>query len=152
MKSPEKQLDTFIKKYDPHIAKTAKDMFAKLRTIVPNATILVYDNYNALAIGFGPSERSSDAILSIALNPKWVSLFFLQGAKLPDPGKHLCGSGKVARQSVLESADDLDHPEIATLIERALELAKVSIEPANESKIIIKSVSENQRPRRPPSK
>ncbi len=149
MKSPEKQLDGFIKKYDPEIARTAKAIFAKLRKIVPNATILVYDNYNALAIGFGPSERTSDAILSIALYPKWVSLFFLQGAKLPDPGKHLCGKGKVARHIVLDSADDLDHPEILTLIELAREQAKVLIDPANESEIIIKSISENQRPRRP---
>ena len=149
MKSPEKQLDVFIKKYDPRIAKTARASFDKLRAILPNATILVYDNYNALAIGFGPGERSSDAILSIALYPRWVSLFFLQGARLPDPGKRLCGSGKVARHLVLESADDLNDPDVLTLIEQAITRAKVSIEPTNVSKIIIKSVSENQRPRRP---
>ncbi len=84
--------------------------------------------------------------------PNWVRLFFLQGAKLPDPGKHLRGKGKVARHIVLDSADDLDKPEILTLIEQALERAKVAIDASNESKIIIKSVSENQRPRRPTPK
>ena len=65
---------------------------------------LVYDNYNALAIGFGPSERASEAIFSIALYPRWVTLFFLQGAGLPDPKRLLKGSGKVVRHIVLASA------------------------------------------------
>ena len=152
MKSPEEQLDEFINRYTPEIVRIAKKMFKKLRTVVPNATILVYDNYNAIAVGFGPCERTSDAILSIALYPKWVSLFFLQGANLPDPGKHLCGTGKVARHIVLDSADDLDHPEVMKLIELALVRARVAIDPTNKSKVIIKSISEKQRPRRPPSK
>ena len=63
--------------------------------------------------------------------PNWVRLFFLQGAKLPDPGKHLRGKGKVARHIVLDSADDLDKPEILTLIEQALERAKVAIDASN---------------------
>jgi hypothetical protein len=33
-----------------------------MRGYLPGAIELVYDNYNALAIGFGPSEKSSDAI------------------------------------------------------------------------------------------
>ena len=74
---------------------------------------LVYDNYNALAIGFGPSERASEAIFSIVLYPRWVTLFFLQGAGLADPKRLLKGSGKVVRHIVLASAADLDlagHP------------------------------------------
>jgi len=54
---------------------------------------MVYDNYNALVIGFGPTERPSEAILSIVLYPRDVSLGFLQGAKLADPKKLLQGRG-----------------------------------------------------------
>jgi hypothetical protein len=68
---------------------------------------LVYDNYNALAIGFGPTERASDVIFSIALFPRWVTLFFLHGVTLPDPYKVLRGSGKVVRHVVLQTAADL---------------------------------------------
>jgi len=46
-----------------------------MRTKFPRANVLVYDNYNALAIGFGPTERASDAVFSIAPFPRWVSLF-----------------------------------------------------------------------------
>src|SRR3954454_20525420 len=104
MKRPEMQLDDFITKYSPEIAPLAGTAFAKLRALLPRATVLVYDNYNALAVGFGPNERASDAILSLALCPKWVSLFFLQGATLHDPDGLLTGSGKKARHRVPPSA------------------------------------------------
>jgi len=39
---------------------------------------MVYDNYNFLVIGFSPTERPSEAIFSIAMSPRRVSLCFLQ--------------------------------------------------------------------------
>ncbi len=48
-----------------------------MRRKYPRATVLVYDNYNALAIGFAPTERASDAVISIALFPKRELLFSL---------------------------------------------------------------------------
>jgi len=54
-----------------------------MRARLPGAVELVYDNHNALAIGFGPTERASDAVFSIALFPRWVSLFFLRGRTSP---------------------------------------------------------------------
>ena len=59
---------------------------------------------------------SPDAIFSIAVWPRWVSLFFLQGAGLLDPNRLLKGSGKVARHLVLEDAADLDRPAVQELI------------------------------------
>ncbi|MGA2259147.1 MAG: DUF1801 domain-containing protein [Thermoguttaceae bacterium] len=149
MKGPERQLDNFIAKYSPDIAALAREAFAKLRALIPHATILVYDNYNSLAVGFGPNERASNAIVSLAMYPKWVSLFFLQGASLPDPDGLLRGSGKKARHLRLPSAAELDRPVVRSLISAALEQALVPIEPAHEGRVIIKSVSDTQRPRRP---
>jgi hypothetical protein len=31
---------------------------------------LVYDNYNALVIGYGPTERASDALIFLAVYPR----------------------------------------------------------------------------------
>ena len=101
------------------------------------------------AIGFGPTERASDAIFSIALWPRWVSLFFLQGARLPDRNGLLKGSGKVARHIVLKQAEDLDKPTVQELIARALESARTPLDGTGPSRIVIKSVSAKQRPRRP---
>ena len=111
---------------------------------------LVYDNYNALAVGFGPTERASELIFSIAVYPRAVSLFFLQsGTKLSDPKGLLQGSGTKVRHIVLESAQDLDRKEIQSLMKEALTRASKAIDPKAKSRIIIKSISAKQRPRRP---
>jgi hypothetical protein len=147
--SPEVQLAGFLAKYTPEIAALAQGAIAKMRSYLPGATELVYDNYNALAIGFGPSERASEAIFSIALYPRWVSLFFLHGAGLPDPGRILQGTGTSARHMILKSPGTLDEPEVQVLIEHALLSATVPIDPNRPGRLVIKSVSEQQRSRRP---
>jgi hypothetical protein len=147
--SPEVQLDGFLAKYTPEIAALARGAITKMRSYLPGATELVYDNYNALAIGFGPSERASEAIFSIALYPRWVSLFFLHGAGVPDPEGILHGTGTSARHMILKSPETLDEPAVQVLIEHALLSANVPIDPTRPGKLVIKSVSGQQRPRRP---
>lgn len=147
--SPKTQLDGFIDKYDPAIARQARAALKKMRTRLPNAHVLVYDNYNALAIGFGPSERASEAIFSIALYPRWVSLFFLQGAKLKDERKLLKGAGSTVRHIVLKDVALLDSADVVALMDQALTKAKVPLEDGAKGQLIIKSVSPKQRPRRP---
>ncbi len=82
------QLDSFMAKFTPEIAAHAKATLREMRKLYPTALELVYDNYNALAIGFAPSDRASEGIFSIALYPRWVTLFFLQGAALPIPKEY----------------------------------------------------------------
>ena len=147
--SPEGQLDTFLDKYSPAVATLARACLARMRARLPGAVQLVYDNYNALAIGFGPSERAGEAIFSIALYPRWVTLFFLQGAGMPDPKQLLKGSGKVVRHIVLASAADLDQPSVQRLMAHALRRANPAIDPAAPGGLVIRSVSAKQRPRRP---
>jgi hypothetical protein len=55
----------------------AEAVLAKMRARLPGAIQLVYDNYNALAIGFGPTERTSDAVISIAVYARGVNLYFI---------------------------------------------------------------------------
>jgi hypothetical protein len=148
-KAPEEQLAGFIAKYTPEIGVLAQEALAKMRARLPGAIELVYDNYNALAVGFSPTERVSDVIFSITLYPRWVSLFFFRGADLPDPQKLLKGSGKQVRHIILESAADLDKPAVKALMDRALYLSANPLDSANRGRIIIKSISAKQRPRRP---
>jgi hypothetical protein len=146
-KSPQKQLAGFIAKYTPEIGAAAKEALAKVRKLVPGAVELVYDNYNALAIGFGPSDRRDDIILSVTLYPRWVSLFFTNARDLPDPQKLLKGSGKAIRHVVLEDASTLDSPPVQALIRHAV--ARASKPLTGPSRIVIKSISAKQRPRPP---
>ena len=75
--SPATQLAGFLAKFNPPIVKLAKAARAKLRKRLPGAIEMVYDNYNALVIGYSPTERPSDAILSIVIFPKKVSVCFI---------------------------------------------------------------------------
>lgn len=147
--SPAKQLAGFIGKFTPEVKATANAALAKMRKRLPGALQLVYDNYNALAIGFGPSERASEAIFSIVLYPRWVSLFFLQGARLADPQKRLKGSGTKVRHIVLEDAAVLDQPAVRDLMSRALAAAPKPLDSSAPSRIVIRMVLPKQRPRRP---
>lgn len=143
------ELDGFLAKYTPEIARFARAILKKMRTRLPGALELVYDNYNALAIGFSPTESSSDTIFSIAVYPRWVTLFFMRGAGLPDPDKILKGSGKVVRHVVIKDLEMLDSQPIEKLVRTALEAAPLTIDSSQKNRLIIKSISARQRPRRP---
>jgi hypothetical protein len=144
----EQQLASFIAKFSPEVAALAQSILAAMRKRYPTAIQLVYDNYNALAIGFGPSEKTSQAIFSIAIFPRWVSLFFLQGAGLPDPECILQGSGNVVRHIRLPSADTLNELSVKKMMGEATSRAPIPFAPRGTPRLIIKSISAKQRPRR----
>jgi hypothetical protein len=147
--SPKQQLDSFLAKFTPEMAAFARRALVKMRKRLPNAIEMVYDNYNALVIGFVPNERPSDVIFSIAIFPRKIALCFLQGARLPDPHKRLKGSGNVARNVALDDLSVMDDPQIRALMNEALLRAKVRMDPKQKRKLIIRSISAKQRPRRP---
>ena len=105
--SAEARLQQFIDKFAPDIADLIRSVRKALRRRLPGAIELVYDNYNFFVIGYGPNERASEAVLSIAAQAKGVSICFIQGAKLPDPTRLLIGSGKQTRNLRIQSADVL---------------------------------------------
>lgn len=150
----ERKLDSFFAQYAPEVESFARRALAKMRRLVPGAIEMVYDNYNWLVIGFSPSERPSEAIFSLVLPPGAVTLCFLQGAGLPDPAGLLRGSGKVVRNIRLytagvKDAKVLDEPEVLSLINVALNRAKVPMPVGTRRKVIIRAVAAKQRPRRP---
>jgi hypothetical protein len=142
-------LEQRIDEYTPDIAKTARGALAKMRKRLPGTIQLVYDNYNALAIGFSATEKTSDIICSITLYPRWVSLFFPRGSELDDPGHLLQGSGAKVRHIVLEAADTLDVPEVDALIADALARAPTPPDEHRKARVVVKMVAAKRRPRRP---
>ena len=148
-RSAEARLDRFFAKYTPEIRAVAEAALKKMRRLFPGAMEMVYDNYNALVIAFGPTERRSEIICSIALYPKWVTLFFMRGADLTDPERLLEGSGKQVRGIRLKAARDLDKLAIRALIAQAIERSEKPME--GPRRLIIKLISAKQRPRRPRS-
>jgi hypothetical protein len=147
--SAERRLAQFIGKFSPEVARVARAARAKVRSLLPGTFELVYDNYNALALAFSPTEKTSDVILSLALYPRWVSLFFGRGANLPDPSGILRGSGSQIRHVVLAPLEVLDSAPVRRLIKAAVATHPKPLAPGR-GRTIIKSVSVKQRPRRPP--
>jgi hypothetical protein len=147
-RSPHEQLAEFLERFLPEVSAAAAAALERLRARLPGAIEMVYDNYNALVIGFGPTERASDALVSIVVYPRYVSLAFLTGASLDDPAGVLQGDGKVARHVRLESPDVIDRPAVAALIEQAVARGE-PWDPQRPRRLVIKSVSAKQRPRRP---
>jgi hypothetical protein len=146
---PEKRLAGFIAKFTPEIARLIRRARKTMRERLPHALELVYDNYNFFVIGYGPSDRASEALFSLAAQAKGVSLCFLQGAGLPDPKGLLKGSGNVVRHIRLENAATLDQTDVRALMNTAIERAKSPIDSKSVHRLVIKSVSAKQRPRRP---
>lgn len=148
--SAETQLRAFIAKFEPRDQRLVRAVRSAMRKRLPTANELVWDNYNFFVIGYSPTERPSDSIVSIAAGANGAGLCFIQGASLPDPKKVLLGSGSQTRFIRLESAAVLARPEVETLMAAAIARAKQPLAAAGRGKLIIRSVSTKQRPRRKP--
>jgi hypothetical protein len=144
----EERLAAFVGEYDTRVRTVAAAALKEVRRRLPGAVELVYDNYNALAIAFSPSEKRGDIVLSVTLYPRWVSLFFTRGVELRDPRKLLKGGGKAIRHVVLEDAGAVKRPEVNALIDEALRLAPAPFE-GSARRVVIKMALARKRPRRP---
>jgi Domain of unknown function (DU1801) len=149
---PEKQLQGFIDKFAPEHQALIGAMRKALRKRIPTANELVYDNYNFFVIGYSPTERPSDSVFSIAAAANGVGLSFYRGATLPDPQRILLGSGAQNRFLRFESAKTLALPAVAALIDAAIGQAKAPFAKSGKGKLIIRSISAKQRPRRKSAK
>ena len=148
----ESQLRAFIQKFEPKDQRLIRAVRSAVRRRFPTACELVYDNYNFFVIGYSPTERPSDSIVSIAARANGVGLCFIQGAHLPDPNKLLLGGGKQTRFIRVESASVLARPEVEALIAAAIDRARTALPASGRGRVIIRSISAKQRPRRKPAR
>src|SRR4051812_12363694 len=120
-----------------------------MRRRLPGAVEFIYDNYYALVIGFGPHERPSDALFSIVIYPRHVSLCFLYGAELDDPQKLLQGNGNQVRHIRLAGAATLDEPDVKALIAQAIRTADPPFDARRRRHMTVRMISAKPRSRRP---
>jgi hypothetical protein len=147
----QKRLDEFISKFDEKNQALIRATRKALRRRLPAANELVYDNYNFFVIGYCSTTRPSDCVVSIAAGANGVSLSFYRGATLPDPQKVLLGNGAQNRFHRLESAATLALAEVEALIAAAVSQARTPLPERGRGKLIIRSISRKQRPRRKPA-
>ena len=146
-KTAEEQLKGFIDKFEPKHRALIRAARKALRKRLPGANELVWDNYNFFVIGYSPTERPSDSIVSIAAAANGVGLAFYRGASLRDPKGLLQGSGSQNRFVRLASATTLTNPDVDALIAQAIALSP-PLQRAEKGKVIVRSISAKQKPRR----
>ena len=146
--SAERRLDGFIAKFDGHNQTLIRRVRKALQKRFAGCVEFAYDNYNFFVLGYGPTERPSDAIVSMAASANGVGLCFIRGVGLPDPTRVLRGSGNQTRSIQLDSASMLARPDIEALIAAAKSRSRVPVPDRGRTTLVIRSVSAKQRPRR----
>ncbi|WP_114241072.1 DUF1801 domain-containing protein [Dyella sp. C9] len=145
----EARIAVFLDRYDPAIAAQLRAARERLRAWFPRGYELVFDNYNALVFGMSPTEKRTDAFVSVVGYPRWVTLFFLDGTRLHDPAGLLQGSGKQVRSIRLADAAQLDAPDVRELLRQAIETRAAELQAAPPLSTMIKLAMAAPRNRRP---
>ena len=144
--TPSAQFAALLSRFPPEIVALVKRCLPKLRRAIPCSHELVYDYSNSLVVGFGMSEHGYEAIVAIAIFPRWVRLYL--DKSLPDPKGLLEGSGAKVRSVTLKTASDLDHGDIQALLKAAVKHSGVTFPRTRSTRMIIKSESKKRKPRK----
>jgi hypothetical protein len=150
-RTPEAQLRSFIDRFDPKDQKLIRSVRAVVRKRLPTANELAYDYSHSVVLGYSPTDRGIDGIVSIAARADGVRLYFNQGPQLPDAKRLLLGSGKQARFVRVDAASQLTHPDLEALIVAAIDRATVPLPSKGRGRLIIRGAAAKQRPSRRPT-
>jgi hypothetical protein len=137
------QFSGFLSRFPPEIVALVKRCLPKLRRAFPGSYQLVYDYASSLLVAFSMSERGYEAIVTIAIFPRMVRLYF--DKSLPDPKGLLQGSGTKVRSVTLKTASDLDHGDIRALVKAAIKHSGVSFPRTRTNRMLIKSEMKRRR-------
>ena len=112
----------------------------------PQVNELIYDNYNALAFGWSPTDKVGHTFCSIAVGrtSKNIHFGFYWGSELTDPEKKLIGEGNQYRYVLVTDEKKFPKAYIKKLVKEAYSnsLAKVKDQKQiKEGLTIVKSIS-----------
>lgn len=118
--------------------------------LYPKTNELIYDNYNALAFGWSPTEKVGHTFCSIAVGrtSKNIHLGFYWGSEIFDPEKKLIGNGNQYRYLLISNKNDFPKEYAKQLIVSAFENSMLKVKDKKELKeglTITKSISEKKR-------
>lgn len=141
----------FLKPFDKEIVDQVMWLREFAWKLCPKANELIYDNYNAVAFGWSPTDKVGHTICSIAVgrSSKNVHFGFYWGNEIADPDKILLGQGNQYRYILVTDKKKFPKAYIKKLIGEAYanSLAKVK-DPRQllSGQTIVKSISAKKRP------
>ena len=145
-KEEKKDLLEFLSPFGAEITELVMWLREFAWDIYPSANELIYDNYNALAFGWSPTEKVGHTFCSIAVGrtSKNIHFGFYWGSELSDPEKMLLGKGNQYRYILVTDKKSFPKIYIKKLVKEAYanSLKKVK-DPGQlvKGKTIVKSVS-----------
>jgi hypothetical protein len=154
-KEETKDLLKFLKPFDDEINELVLWLREFVWDLYPGTNELIYDNYNALAFGWSPTDRVGHTFCSIAIGrtSKNIHFGFYWGSQISDPEKKLLGKGNQYRYILVKNKKDFPKTYMKKLLKEAYQnsLAKVKDpKQITEGKTITKSVSPVKRVKKKP--
>jgi hypothetical protein len=147
-REPLNELNRFLKPFDKEVQKTALQLREFALDMFPNTNELIYDNYNALAIGYSLSDKQKEMFCHIAVYSKYVNIGFDHGVKLDDPKQLLKGTGNRIRHVKVTAFAELDKNYVKQLLKQAHQLTLDTLEKKTQTIVgqsIVKSISPNKK-------
>lgn len=150
-KEQTKDLLKFLKPFSGEIQATVLRLRDFVWDMYPQTNELIYDNYNALAFGWSPTDKVGHTFCSIAVgrSSKNIHFGFYWGSEINDPEKILLGQGNQYRYILVDSFETFPQTYIKKLIAEAYgnSVRKVKDEKQFLSGLTItKSISDKKRP------
>jgi hypothetical protein len=150
-KDQTKDLLKFLKPFSDEIIDLVMWLRDFAWDLCPQANELIYDNYNAVAFGWSPTDKVGHTICSIAVGrlSKNIHFGFYWGSELSDPDKILLGQGNQYRYILVTDKNTFPKAYIKKLVDEAY--ANSLSEVKDQKQIvqgltIVKSVSDKKRP------
>lgn len=116
-----KDLLKFLKPFSADINEAVLWLRDFVWDLYPQTNELIYDNYNALAFGWSPTDKVGHTFCSIAVGrtSKNIHFGFYWGSELNDPKKLLMGQGNQYRYILVDSIESFPKRYIKKLIAEA---------------------------------
>jgi hypothetical protein len=156
-KEQTKDLLKFLKPFSKEITERVMWLREFVWDLYPQANELIYDNYNALAFGWSPTDKVSHTFCSIAVGrtSNNVHFGFYWGTEISDPDKILMGEGNQYRYVLVTDKNTFPKAYIKKLVKEAFanSLAKVKDKKQiSHGQTMVKSISPKKRERKMPAK
>ena len=140
----------FLKTFDKEIIDLVMWLRDFAWDLCPKANELIYDNYNALSLGWSVTDKVGHNICSVVIYRanQNVHFGFYWGNELSDPDKILLGEGKQYRYIIVTDKKKFPKAFIKNLVNEAYVNALSKVKDQKEimhGQTILKSISEKKR-------
>ena len=146
-----KDLKRFLRSFPKDVQETALELRDFVWTHYPQTNELIYDNYNAVAFGWSPTDKVGHTFCSIAVgrSSHRVHFGFYWGSQISDPKKLLLGEGNQYRYILVSNLKEFPAKYMKQLLADAYNNSLSKVKDPNQllhGATITKSVSIKKRP------